>query len=65
MQSKQQKQIKVFLIQTFGGSRGGSLFSQMCIRDSCYVTRAGQLPRYMKDKKLYRVFLTQPSKRCV
>lgn len=24
----------------------------------CYVTRAGQLPRYMKDKKLYRVFLT-------
>ena len=28
----------------------------------CYVTRAGQLPRYMKDKKLYRVFLTQPSK---
>lgn len=28
----------------------------------CYVTRAGQLPRYMKDKTLYRVFLTQPSK---
>ena len=28
MQSKQQKQIKVFLIQTFGGSRGGSLFSR-------------------------------------
>ncbi|RHT28914.1 amino acid-binding domain sensor hybrid histidine kinase [Butyricicoccus sp. AM32-19] len=28
----------------------------------CYVMRAGQLPRYMKDKTLYRVFLTQPSK---
>ena len=28
MQSKQQKQIKVFLIQTFGESRGGSLFSR-------------------------------------
>lgn len=28
MQSKQQKQIKEFLVQTFGGSRGGLLFSQ-------------------------------------
>ena len=28
----------------------------------CYVTRAGQLPRFMEDKKLYRVFLTQPGK---
>ena len=28
MQSKQQKQIKVFLVQTFGGSRGGLLFSR-------------------------------------
>ena len=28
MQSKQQKQIKEFLVQTFGGSRGGLLFSR-------------------------------------
>ncbi len=26
----------------------------------CYVTRAGQLPRYNEDKKLHSVFLTQP-----
>lgn len=31
-------------------------------RADCYVMRAGQLPRYMKDKTLYRVFLTQTSK---
>ena len=34
MQSKQQKQIKVFLIQTFGGRRGGSLFPD---RKKCWI----------------------------
>ena len=49
MQSKQQKQIKVFLIQTFGGSRGGSLFSrQEKILDRLIKTAANRSKNQMK-----------------
>ena len=49
MQSKQQKQIKVFLIQTFGGSRGGSLFSrQEKMLDRLIKTAANRSKNQMK-----------------
>ena len=49
MQSKQQKQIKVFLIQTFGGSRGDSLFSrQEKILDRLIKTAANRSKNQMK-----------------
>lgn len=49
MQSKQQKQIKVFLIQTFGGSRGGSLFSrQEKILDRLIKTAENRSKNQMK-----------------
>ena len=49
MQSKQQKQIKVFLIQTFGGSRGGLLFSrQEKILDRLIKTAANRSKNQMK-----------------
>ena len=49
MQSKQQKQIKVFLIQTFGGSRGGSLFSrQEKMLDMLIKTAANRSKNQMK-----------------
>ena len=49
MQSKQQKQIKVFLIQTFGRSRGGSLFSrQEKMLDRLIKTAANRSKNQMK-----------------
>lgn len=49
MQSKQQKQIKVFLIQIFGGSRGGSLFSrQEKMLDMLIKTAANRSKNQMK-----------------
>ena len=49
MQSKQQKQIKVFLMQTFGGSRGGSLFSrQEKILDRLIKTAANRSKNQVK-----------------
>lgn len=49
MQSKQQKQIKVFLMQTFGGSRGSSLFSrQEKILDRLIKTAANRSKNQMK-----------------
>ena len=49
MQSKQQKQIKVFLTQTFGGSRGGSLFSrQEKMLDRLIKTAANRSKNQMK-----------------
>ena len=49
MQSKQQKQIKVFLIQTFGGSRGGTLFSrQEKMLDRLIKTAANRSKNQMK-----------------
>ena len=49
MQSKQQKKIKVFLIQAFGGSRGGSLFSrQGKMLDRLIKTAANRSKNQMK-----------------
>ena len=70
MQSKQQKQIKVFLIQTFGGSRGGSLFSQQeKMLDRLIKTAANRSKNQMKTLvqtilpriALYKVLQTELS----